>query len=802
MRRILFDLFEINIAMSVIILILCLLSGKIRKKYGAGWMKAIWILIALRLIIPYNFSLPTAEIRLLNYPGFAQLYSDAENMEPPDVSQNNITTADGIVQPFLTGQEFLPNEAGQIGFTGDDTEQSEILTAESYDNGTSEKTAGGNTDGNAGAPQVQAERSIFFYSDMLVGIWLLGMLVCAIYNAIACLLFYHKCRRSLRPVADKELLKQIRALQRKLIGKNKVLVYQSEMIASPMLIGILHPRLLLPFKEKQWTMAELEMIMAHELCHYRKKDNLLKLFMTVVCCINWFDPALFIMKRQFFYDMELACDGSVLLGRSEEERETYAGIMLFFAGNAKRNAVFSTGFLDSKKRMKNRIDYMLDARAKKKGVAAMAITGCIVLLMSIIVSCGYKREETDGKEQAGRTEEQGGEQTETAELSGNETLQDDAAQTHTVVQTDSEAENTSVFTYDHDYNKMIRCYGNDVYIDREDGIYRVREGETEEELIFENPYKLRRGMELYQNYLFFCGYVQVGERDDAATIYRMDLDTLEVENMLDDFRTIFSALYHISIYEDQLYVGTYATGSFGQRLGFKINENGEITGTIREDDAFLYREYNDYMETRLQWMNAEYDSEEYWDLAEEMNQQYQAVMDVAACMKMLGGKQIVSRYKDELYSSIYLEDESGTYEYLCDATGYPMIASETGLYYAADERGTIWHVDYEEKNPVKIYEQDAMDPAELTLANYDDTYIYLLQSKYLGIDAEENPVRETYLLRVPRQGGEAEKVYRFEEYIGIGNLMMRCGVDAGHMYFIDHETISLDPDENGMQQEN
>lgn len=51
------DLLEVNIVAAVVILSLSFLGGKLRKRYGSGWMKIMWILLAVRLLIPYNFSI-------------------------------------------------------------------------------------------------------------------------------------------------------------------------------------------------------------------------------------------------------------------------------------------------------------------------------------------------------------------------------------------------------------------------------------------------------------------------------------------------------------------------------------------------------------------------------------------------------------------------------------------------------------------------------------------------------------------------------------------------------------------------
>ena len=46
MRGSLFDILEINIGITVIILIICVIGGQLRKRYGAGWMKMLWLLLA------------------------------------------------------------------------------------------------------------------------------------------------------------------------------------------------------------------------------------------------------------------------------------------------------------------------------------------------------------------------------------------------------------------------------------------------------------------------------------------------------------------------------------------------------------------------------------------------------------------------------------------------------------------------------------------------------------------------------------------------------------------------------------
>ena len=69
MRGIFLNVLESNIVVSVAFLLLYLFSGRLRRRYGAGWMKLAWIILAVRLAIPYNFSLPSAQVGLFTLAG-------------------------------------------------------------------------------------------------------------------------------------------------------------------------------------------------------------------------------------------------------------------------------------------------------------------------------------------------------------------------------------------------------------------------------------------------------------------------------------------------------------------------------------------------------------------------------------------------------------------------------------------------------------------------------------------------------------------------------------------------------------
>ena len=429
MTRIFFDVLELNLGITVVILMLGILSGKLRKRYGAGCMKWLWMLLAVRLLIPYNFSLPNTELRLFDSPDFAQ----EENQDRPGELGID-EKSDGLFHEGTDTQTVTANPKPPVtaddGASGSEA-HSPLAVGDQFNTATPGGQVLENVTGNPDAGETQPvhieteeqPKQRGAVSVLFASLWLIGLCASGLYHVVCRCCFILDCRRHLQAVSGEETRRKITALQRKLIGR-VLPVFTGKRVTSPMLIGVVHPKMVLPLSMDQWKDEELELIVAHELTHYQNRDILLKWILTAVCCVNWFNPAVHWMRRQCFYEMELACDGKVLAERKDDERQLYARLMLSFAGSSAGAVSYATGFSGSKKRMRNRIDYVLGSQRKRKGTLLIALTFTAVLFLTSLVSCGYQPEETgevpssevvDGEpgsipgSQGHPTEEQGGE---------------------------------------------------------------------------------------------------------------------------------------------------------------------------------------------------------------------------------------------------------------------------------------------------------------------------------------------------------------------------------------------------------
>ena len=89
---------------------------------------------------------------------------------------------------------------------------------------------------------------------------------------------------------------------------------------SPCVIGIRRPRLIWPAGlSDRLTNTQLDAVMAHELCHVRRRDNLAALGQTLVQALFWFHPLAWWLGARWSHERERACDEHVLARGDDPE---------------------------------------------------------------------------------------------------------------------------------------------------------------------------------------------------------------------------------------------------------------------------------------------------------------------------------------------------------------------------------------------------------------------------------------------------------------------------------------------------
>ena len=162
-------------------------------------------------------------------------------------------------------------------------------------------------------------------------------------------------------------------------------LYRCSGIHTPMLMGFLHPVILLP---EDVPVGSLEAALAHELTHLKHRDTWYMLLMTLARCVHWFNPLVWLMVRVARRDMELCCDYDLLNGQGEEARRAYGRAILDqMTGRDRGFSGLTTGFSGSKKEVFARFRAMMDTAPKRKGRALLALAAAAIVLSGSLVAC-------------------------------------------------------------------------------------------------------------------------------------------------------------------------------------------------------------------------------------------------------------------------------------------------------------------------------------------------------------------------------------------------------------------------------
>jgi beta-lactamase regulating signal transducer with metallopeptidase domain len=155
----------------------------------------------------------------------------------------------------------------------------------------------------------------------------------------------------------------------------------------PGVIGIFKPVLLLPDAiTEHLTPIQFEAILAHELCHVRRQDNLTAALHMLVETIFWFHPLVWWIRRRLMDERERACDEEVVLlgGEPQIYAESILRVCEFYLASPVAYASGVTGG-DLKKRiegiMTNRSSLKLSIgkRILLATTAALVIAGPIAV---------------------------------------------------------------------------------------------------------------------------------------------------------------------------------------------------------------------------------------------------------------------------------------------------------------------------------------------------------------------------------------------------------------------------------------
>ena len=345
--------FKLNVLAALLIVLVFGVSRFLSKKYSVWWRSWIWLAVSLALLVP---------VQIPDYWNVIHIQI------PQQVTEERVPAVreEVRVQGQEAAGETLPTENSLAA-----SESTDLLE-------------------NTSQFREQGIQMPSVY-QMLAVVWMAVAALYGLYKLLGSYIVQRELKRWSMPVPDKSLEMNYQKLCRKMKVSHPPKLWMNAKVTTPLLTGLLRPRIYLP--SDRYTWKELELLLSHELSHYRHHDLWYKLILQLVCIVYWFNPLLHWMRREADQDLEFLCDERIMKDGAHEERMQYNYLLAQTAAQRRNFYGLSTGFNGSLADLKKRMVNIMRAGKLKKGKFITFCFLAVFVFMNVMTGCSEKEPE-------------------------------------------------------------------------------------------------------------------------------------------------------------------------------------------------------------------------------------------------------------------------------------------------------------------------------------------------------------------------------------------------------------------------
>ena len=332
-------LLSLSVSGALLLLLILGLKPLYKNKFSKRWQYYIWIVVALRFLLPFT-------------PDTTIIGSLFEKFDTAAIT-NEIPTSPNI--PVLADTGNSKAEPIQTN--------REVTTA--------------------------AMREPFNKYVCLFFIWSALALVLFVRKVTVYQGFIQYIKAGNKEVSDIKILNLLSDCEEKLKIKTRVELSCNPLIASPMLIGFFRPRIILPVGE--WEDKELSYIFVHELIHYKQRDMFYKWLIQIVVCVHWFNPFVYLLEKEVNKSCELSCDEKVISILNEKAKREYGDTLISFlkSNNLYKSSLASVTLTEGAEQLKERLGAIMKFRKKSKAIIAITAIFTAAVCVCFFVTGAY-----------------------------------------------------------------------------------------------------------------------------------------------------------------------------------------------------------------------------------------------------------------------------------------------------------------------------------------------------------------------------------------------------------------------------
>ena len=318
----------INMSISASWLVLAVLILRFVLKKAPKWVNVLlWGIVAVRLICP--FTIESSVSLIPDSVGSGELVSEWMDDYIDDI---DIHHPDSVYYDAAIGAGREPISDGEGGYY--------VVTKHDQ----------------LGEPAT-IENTVI---PVLSIVWVTGMAILALYTVIS----YLRLRRKVDTAV-----------------RYKDNIFQSENVNSPFVLGIIKPRIYLPFNMNG---QNLEHVVAHEQAHIRRKDHWWKPLGFLLLTIHWFNPLMWLAYVLLCRDIELACDEKVIKELGNEQRADYTQALVVCSVNRRMIAACPLAF--GEVGVKDRVKSVMNYKKPAFWIIILAVIACVIVAVCFLTN--------------------------------------------------------------------------------------------------------------------------------------------------------------------------------------------------------------------------------------------------------------------------------------------------------------------------------------------------------------------------------------------------------------------------------
>ncbi|ALZ63176.1 Regulatory protein BlaR1 [Bacillus cereus] len=347
-------LIETSLMASILVGFILCIKVLFRNKLTPRWQYMLWIVLMIRLLLPWSPDSSYSIYSLLSYSSSVS-----------EVIPKNMPATENIVNIESDRKVELESNSKMVTKTSE--------------------------------PEVKVsseKQTTFSLYKLALYVWLAGVIVLAAITFLTNRRLYSYIKKQ-PDIRDEQVATVFNRCKQSMKMKKVVSLRLAGKIASPTVFSFFRPKVLLSKKHmKILNEQQLQYVFYHELAHIKRNDVAVNWIMYSLILLNWFNPILWYAYFCMREDQELACDAYALTFIDKEEQIAYGHTIITLLQHYSYQVPSLANLSRNKRTLKRRIIMIKKFQKKSYRLSLLGIIA-IVAIASLSL---FNARTTEGKE--------------------------------------------------------------------------------------------------------------------------------------------------------------------------------------------------------------------------------------------------------------------------------------------------------------------------------------------------------------------------------------------------------------------